>query len=43
MMLQVAFAGTFPMRRHLATPCEIVAAGETGILPGYRTSRFWWR
>src|SRR6516165_5749696 len=38
-MLQVAFAGTFPaslaqpVRRYLTTPCEIVVADETGILP----------
>ena len=38
-MLQVAFAGTFPasleqpVRRHLTTPCEIIAAEETDILP----------
>jgi phosphoglycerate dehydrogenase-like enzyme len=39
MMLQVAFAGTFPasleqpVRRHLTTPCEIIVVDETGILP----------
>jgi len=38
-MLQVAVAGTFPVslaqpvRRYLTTPCEIVVADETGILP----------
>jgi phosphoglycerate dehydrogenase-like enzyme len=38
-MLQVAFAGTFPasleqpVRRHLATPCEIIIASEADILP----------
>jgi len=38
-MLQVAFAGTFPasleqpVRRHLTTPCEIIVAEETDILP----------
>jgi phosphoglycerate dehydrogenase-like enzyme len=38
-MLQIAFAGTFPaslehpVRRHLATPCEIVVASEADILP----------
>lgn len=38
-MLQVAFAGTFsasleqPVRRHLTTPCEIIVADETDILP----------
>jgi phosphoglycerate dehydrogenase-like enzyme len=38
-MLQVAFAGTFPaslaqpVRRYLTTPCEIVVADETAILP----------
>jgi phosphoglycerate dehydrogenase-like enzyme len=38
-MFRVAFAGTFaagleaPVRRRLATPCEIVVAGETDILP----------
>jgi phosphoglycerate dehydrogenase-like enzyme len=37
-MLQVAFAGTFPasleqpVRRHLATPCEIILASEADIL-----------
>jgi phosphoglycerate dehydrogenase-like enzyme len=41
-MLQVAFAGTFPasleqpVRRHLTTPCEIVVADETDILPRLR-------
>src|SRR5262249_47091020 len=39
LMLQVAFAGTFPaspeqpVRRHLTTPCEIVVASEADILP----------
>ena len=38
-MLRVAFAGTFPasleqpVRRHLTTPCEIIVAGESDILP----------
>jgi phosphoglycerate dehydrogenase-like enzyme len=38
-MLRVAFVGTFaaslepPVRRRLTTPCEIVVAGETDILP----------
>jgi phosphoglycerate dehydrogenase-like enzyme len=38
-MLRVAFAGTFPasleqpVRRYLTTPCDIVVAGEIGILP----------
>jgi len=38
-ILQVAVAGTFPVslaqpvRRYLTTPCEIVVADETGILP----------
>ena len=38
-MLRVAFAGTFPasleqpVRRYLTTPCDIVVADETGILP----------
>jgi phosphoglycerate dehydrogenase-like enzyme len=38
-MLRVAFAGTFPasleqpVRRFLTTPCDIVVADETGILP----------
>jgi phosphoglycerate dehydrogenase-like enzyme len=38
-MLQIAFVGTFPaslepaVRRHLTTPCEIIIASETGILP----------
>ena len=37
-MLRIAFAGTFPasleepVRRHLATPCEIVVASEADIL-----------
>jgi phosphoglycerate dehydrogenase-like enzyme len=41
-MLQVAFAGTFPaslqkpVRRHLTTPCEIILATETDILPRLR-------
>jgi phosphoglycerate dehydrogenase-like enzyme len=41
-MLQVAFAGTFPaslekpVRRHLTTPCEIILATETDILPRVR-------
>jgi phosphoglycerate dehydrogenase-like enzyme len=38
-MLQVAFVGTFPasleqpVRRNLATPCEIIIASEADILP----------
>jgi phosphoglycerate dehydrogenase-like enzyme len=38
-MLRVAFAGTFPasleqpVRRHLTTPCEIIVADESDILP----------
>jgi phosphoglycerate dehydrogenase-like enzyme len=38
-MLQVAFAGTLPatleqpVRRHLTTPCDIIAAEEIDILP----------
>jgi len=38
-MLRVAFAGTFPasleqpVRRHLTTPCDIIAASESDILP----------
>jgi phosphoglycerate dehydrogenase-like enzyme len=41
-MLQVAFVGTFPasletpVRRHLTTPCEIILATETDILPRLR-------
>lgn len=37
-MLRVAFAGTFaarlkePVRRHLATTCEIIVADESGII-----------
>ena len=38
-MLRVAVAGTFaasleqPIRRHLATPCDIVVSDENGIVP----------
>jgi hypothetical protein len=37
--MRVAIAGTFaasleqPLRRHLATPCDIVVADEIGIVP----------